>query len=300
LKGSKLKYSGGRRQKGRWKISGVSNLLKWAESDRERRIIKMPINKVVGSFDVAVKDFFDGATVLIGGFGTPGGCPSYLMEALGRQGAKDLTIVCNNVGFGKELMQVVAMFMKVPDWWYDGGELTNNRQVKKAIAAFPVLASPLLVSPFEKQLRAGEVEIDIVPQGTLAERIRAAKAGIGAFYCPVGPGTIVEKGKEVRVIDGRKHVLEYPIKADFGLIRAYKADRLGNLIYRGTSRTFNATMAGAAKVTIAEVDEVVEVGELDPESIVTPALYVDRVAVRPEEGRTQIVQKISKEEQLRN
>ena len=259
----------------------------------------MPINKVVGSFDAAVKDFFDGATVLIGGFGTPGGCPSYLMEALGKQGAKDLTIVCNNVGFGKELMQVVAMFMKVPDWWYDGGELTNNRQVKKAIAAFPVLASPLLVSPFEKQLRAGEVEIDIVPQGTLAERIRAAKAGIGAFYCPVGPGTIVEKGKEVRVIDGRKHVLEYPIKADFGLIRAYKADRLGNLIYRGTSRTFNATMAGAAKVTIAEVDEVVEVGELDPESIVTPAIYVDRVAVRPEEGRTQIVQKISIEEQLR-
>ena len=136
-------------------------------------------------------------------------------------------------------------------------------------------------------------------RSNLAERIRAAKAGIGAFYCPVGAGTIVEKGKEVRVIDGRKHVLEYPIKADFGLIRAYKADRLGNLIYRGTSRTFNATMAGAAKVTIAEVDEVVEVGELDPESIVTPALYVDRVAVRPKEGLTQIIQKISKEEQLR-
>jgi 3-oxoacid CoA-transferase A subunit len=220
------------------------------------------------------------------------------MEALGRQGAKELTIVCNNVGFGKELMKVVSMFMKVPDWWYDGGQLADNRQVKKAIAAFPVLASPLLVSPFEKQLRAKEVEIDIVPQGTLAERIRAAKAGIGAFYSPVGPGTIVEKGKEVRVIDGRKHVLEYPIKADFALIRAYKADRLGNLVYRGTSRTFNATMAGAAKVTIVEVDEVVEVGELDPESVVTPALYVNRVAVRPEAGRTKIVQRIGKEEQL--
>jgi 3-oxoacid CoA-transferase A subunit len=220
------------------------------------------------------------------------------MEALGRQGAKELTIVCNNVGFGKELMKVVSMFMKVPDWWYDGGQLADNRQVKKAIAAFPVLASPLLVSPFEKQLRAKEVEIDIVPQGTLAERIRAAKAGIGAFYSPVGPGTIVEKGKEVKVIDGRKHVLEYPIKADFALIRAYKADRLGNLVYRGTSRTFNATMAGAAKVTIVEVDEVVEVGELDPESVVTPALYVNRVAVRPEAGRTKIVQRIGKEEQL--
>lgn len=258
----------------------------------------MAINKVVDSFDEAVKDFFDGAIVLIGGFGTPGGCPSYLMEALGRQGAKELTIVCNNVGFGKELMQVVAMFTIAPDWWYDGGQLADNRQVKKAIAAFPVLASPLLVSPFEKQLRAKEVEIDIVPQGTLAERIRAAKAGIGAFYSPVGPGTIVEKGKEVKVIDGRKHVLEYPIKADFALIRAYKADRLGNLVYRGTSRTFNATMAGAAKVTIAEVDEVVEVGELDPESVVTPALYVNRVAVRPEAGRTKIVQRIGKEEQL--
>jgi len=258
----------------------------------------MAINKVVDSFDEAVKDFFNGATVLLGGFGTPGGCPSYLMEALGRHGAKDLTIVCNNVGFGKELMQVVAMFTKAPDWWYDGGQLADNRQIKKAIAAFPVLASPLLVSPFEKQLRASEVEIEIVPQGTLAERIRAAKAGIGAFYCPVGPGTIVEKGKEVKVIDGRKHVLEYPIKADFALIRAYKADRLGNLVYRGTSRTFNATMAGAAKVTIAEVDEVVELGELDPESVVTPALYVDRVAVRPEAGRTEIVQRIGKEEQL--
>jgi len=258
----------------------------------------MAINKVVDSFDEAVKDFFDGATVLIGGFGTPGGSPSYLMQALGRHGAKGLTIVCNNVGFGAELMQLGAKFTTVPDWWYDGGHLSSNRQVKKAIAAFPVLASPLLVSPFEKLLRAGEVEIEIVPQGTLAERIRAAKAGIGAFYCPVGPGTIVEKGKEVKVIDGRKHVLEYPIKADFALIRAFKADRLGNLVYRGTSRTFNATMAGAAKVTIAEVDEVVEVGEFDPESVITPAIYVDRVAVRPEEGRTKFVQKIGKEEQL--
>jgi 3-oxoadipate CoA-transferase alpha subunit len=258
----------------------------------------MAINKVLDSFDEAVKDFFDGATVLIGGFGTPGGCPSYLMKALGRHGAKDLTIVCNNVGFGNELMQMVGQLMTLPDWWYDGGDLAANRQVKRAIAAFPVLASPLLVSPFEKQLRAGEVEIEIVPQGTLAERIRAAKAGIGAFYCPVGPGTIVEKGKETKVIKGRKHVLEYPIEADFALVSAYRADRLGNLVYRGTSRTFNATMAGAAKVTIAEVDRVVEVGELDPESVVTAAAYVDRIAARPEEGLTKVVQRISKEEQL--
>lgn len=258
----------------------------------------MAINKVVASFDDAVKDVFDGATILIGGFGTPGGSPSYLIEALSRQGAKNLTIVGNTVGIGRELMQVVASFLSVPDWWYDGGQLAANQQVKKGIAAFPVSASPLLVSPFEKQLRAGEVEIEIVPQGTLAERIRAAKAGIGAFYSPVGPGTIVEKGKEVRVINGRKHVLEYPIKGDFAFIRAYKADRLGNLLYRGTSRSFNVTMAGAAKVTIAEVDEVVEVGELDPERVDTPAIYVNRIVVRPAEGRTQIKQKISKEEQL--
>ena len=195
-------------------------------------------------------------------------------------------------------MQMVGQLMTLPDWWYDGGDLAANGQVKRAIAAFPVLASPLLVSPFEKQLRAGEVEIEIVPQGTLAERIRAAKAGIGAFFCPVGPGTIVEKGKETKVIKGRKHVLEYPIEADFALVRAYRGDRLGNLVYRGTSRTFNATMAGAAKVTIAEVDQVVEVGELDPESVVTPAAYVDRIAVRPEEGLTKVVQRIGKEEQL--
>lgn len=258
----------------------------------------MAINKVVASFDEAVKDVFDGATILIGGFGTPGGSPSYLIEALSRQGAKNLTIVGNTVGIGRELMQVVASFLSVPDWWYDGGQLAANRQVKKGIAAFPVSASPLLVSPFEKQLRAGEVEIEIVPQGTLAERIRAAKAGIGAFYSPVGPGTIVEKGKEVRVINDRKHVLEYPIKGDFAFIRAYKADRLGNLLYRGTSRSFNVTMAGAAKVTIVEVDEVVEVGELDPERVDTPAIYVNRIVVRPAEGRTQIKQRISKEEQL--
>ncbi len=258
----------------------------------------MPANKVVDGFDGAVRDIFDGATILIGGFGVSGGCPSYLIEALSRQGAKNLTIVGNTTGLGRELKKMVAKYRVIPDWHEDAGLLVENRQVKKAIAAFPVSASPVLVAPFEKQLRAGEVEIEMVPQGTLAERIRAAKAGIAAFYTPTGPGTIMERGKELRVIDGRKHVLEYAIKADFALIRAYKADRLGNLIYRGTSRTFNATMAGAAKVTIAEVDEVVEVGELDPEAIVTPALFVDRVVVRPEEGRTRIVQRIRKEEQL--
>ena len=257
----------------------------------------MPIDKVVESFDEAVKDIFDGAIVLFGGFGGAGGCPSYLIEALARQGAKELTIVGNTTGMGGELgKQLRAMGRMFPDWWEDVGLLCQNKQVKKGIAAFPVPASPLLVSPFEKQLRAGEVEIEMVPQGTLAERIRANKAGIGAFFTPTGPGTIIEKGKEVRVIDGRPHVLEYPIKADFAFIRAYKADRLGNLIYRGTSRTFNPTMAGAAKVTIAEVDEVVPLEEMDPEAVVTPAIWVERVVVRPEEGMTKVIQKIRMEE----
>ena len=256
----------------------------------------MAINKVVKSFDEAVKDVFDGAVILFGAFGAgPGGWCSYLIRALAEQGAKELTVAGNTTGWGREMMKARGRVM--PDWWDDIGILCENKQVKKGIAAFPVAPSPLLVTPFEKQLRAGEVEIEMVPQGTLAERIRARKAGIGAFFTPTGPGTIIEKGKEVRVIDGKPHVLEYPIKADFAFIRAYKADRLGNLVYRGTSRTFNATMAGAAKVTIAEVDEVVPVGELDPEAIVTPALYVDRVVVRPEEGKTRIVQRIRREEQ---
>jgi 3-oxoacid CoA-transferase A subunit len=123
----------------------------------------------------------------------------------------------------------------------------------------------------------------MVPQGTLAERIRAAKAGLGGVYTPVGVGTVVEEGKETKIIDGKKYMLELPIKADFALIKAHKADRWGNLVYRGSSRTFNETMAGAAKVTIAEVDEIVELGDLDPEEIVTPCVYVDRVVCRPEE-----------------
>ena len=233
----------------------------------------MPVNKVVKSFDEAVKDVFDGAVILFGGF-AGGSHSTYLIQALARQGAKELTVVINTLGF------------------IDG--LCNNKQVKKGIASFLVV--PGHVTAFENQLLAGEVEGELVPQGTLAERVRANKAGIGAFFTPTGPGTLMEQGKEVRIIDGRPHVLEYAIKADFAFIRAYKADRLGNLIYRGTSRTFNATMAGAAKVTIAEVDEVVPFGELDPDAIATPALYVQRVVVRPEEGRTRIVQKIKKEE----
>src|SRR4030042_2018110 len=184
------------------------------------------INKVVQSFDAAVADIYDGAVVLMGGFGPANGTPSNLLRALVKQGAKNLTLAANTPGYGREL------------------------------------------------------EVEMVPQGTLAERIRAAKAGVGAFFIPTGAGTVLEKGKEKRVIDGRDHILEYPLKADFALVRAYRADRYGNCVYQGTSRNFNPVMAGAAKVTIVEVDELVELGSLSPEATVTPGIYVDRIVVR--------------------
>ena len=251
----------------------------------------MPINKVVSSFDEAVADIHDGATILIGGFGAVGGCPSYLIRALAKQGAKNLTIVLNAGGLGTEIIRGMASRMLAPDWYMDAGLLVENGQVRKAIAAVPVSQTPAMVWPLEKRMLAGEAEIETVPQGTLAARIQAAKDGIAAIYTPTGPGTVIEEGKEVRVFDGRKHLLEYAIKADFAFVRAFKADRWGNLIYRGTSRTFNATMAGAAKVNIAEVDEVVPLGAITPEVVVTPAFWIDRVVPRPDEGRTREVQK---------
>ena len=151
---------------------------------------------------------------------------------------------------------------------------------KKTIVAAPALVN--LEHPLERGVNTGQIELEMVSLGTLAERVRAAKAGIGAFYSPTGVGTDIEKGKESRIIDGRKYLLEYPIKADFGLIRAHKGDRWGNLVYRKGSRSINATMAGAARITIAEVDEIVDLGDLDPELIVTPGIYVDRVVARPE------------------
>ena len=248
----------------------------------------MPINKVVPSFDEAVADIFDGAVLLIGGFGGPGECPSYLISAVARRDVRELTIVGNSGGWGMELIELIRSRMmsilRFPADFVDPGILVEQGQVKKGILAFPAAPSPLVLTPFEKKVASGDVELELAAQGTLAERIRAGKAGIAAFYPPTGFGTVVEPGKEVRVFDGRPHLLEHAIRGDFSLIRAHKADRFGNLVYRGTSRTFNATMAGASSVTIAEVDEVVEVGALDPESVVTPGLYVDRVVVRPKGG----------------
>ena len=235
----------------------------------------MPINKIVDSFDKAVADIEDGATIMIGGFGIVAGAPSLLLEALGRKGSKDLTMISNVTGFGKAVWsQLGFKFAEDPDI------LVRNGQIKKAIATAPV--STIYQNNFERLLRAGKVELETVSQGTLAERIRMAKAGIGGMYVSVGVGTVVEEGKETKIIDGKKYILELPLKADFALIKAYKADRWGNLVYRRTSRTFNAVMAGAATVTIAEVEEIVELGELDADAIHTPGIYVDRVVVRPQ------------------
>lgn len=243
------------------------------------------MNKIIGSFDEAVSDIQDGATIMIGYFGHPGECPCWLIRALARRGTKNLTVITNVIGWGRTLIPVfrerIKSLVRTPSWWDDPGLLVENGQVKKAICSWASGMSPADVNDFEKRFRAGEVELEMVPQGTLAERIRAGKAGIPAFYVRTGVGTVVEEGKEVRIFDGKKYILEHALMADFALIHAHKADRWGNLVYRGLSRTFNPTMAGVARVTIAEVDEIVELGELDPEVIVTPAVYVDRVVARP-------------------
>ena len=237
------------------------------------------INKVVKDFDEAVKDVFDGAVVLMGGFGPANGTPSNLLRALLKLGVKDLTLAANTPGMGRA-PEGSRPFRKTPPAYDDGGILIQSGRVKKVICAFPGVARPGIPAPLFDRWQAGTLEVEMVPQGTLAERIRAAKAGVGAFFIPTGAGTVIEKGKEKRVIDGREHILEYPIKADFALVRAHRADRYGNCVYQGTSRNFNSVMAGAAKITIVEADELVELGGIDPETIVTPGIYVDRIVVR--------------------
>ena len=243
----------------------------------------MAIDKVVASSDEAVADVFDGAVILCGGFGCVGGAPSTLFRALAKRPVKDLTLVGNAPLLGRDAQEALARTMTVPESYADASLLLQNGQVRKLIVSVPAMAIVRMQEPFPvvKALQEGQdIEIELVAQGTLAERIRAARAGISAFYTPTGIGTFLEKGKEVRTFNNREYLLEFAIKADFGFIWAYKADRYGNLIYRGTSRTFNASMAGAATITIAEVAEVVELGELDPEAVVTPGVYVNRVVTR--------------------
>jgi 3-oxoadipate CoA-transferase alpha subunit len=242
------------------------------------------IDKTISTFDAAVADIPDGATIHVGGFVGPGYTPSYLIAALARQGASRLTIVTTAMGVGaqrqRQYNQEVRSLMRIPDDFFGVGLLVELHRVAKGITTFPAGTRGGVESPFEQLLRGGEAEVELLGQGSLAERIRCARAGIAGFYTPVGVGTVVAEGKEVREFNGVKHVLEMAIPADFALIRAHKADRYGNLTYRGPS-TFNATMAGAARVTIAEVDEIVPLGDLDPHHIGTPGVYVQRVVKRP-------------------
>ena len=224
------------------------------------------INKVLETFEEAVKDVPDGAVIMVGNFAGPGGTPFYLIHALRRQGAKNLTIVANTAGG-------IGLTLDYDDHRI----LFENKQVKKVIASFPFSTSASRPSVAEKQILSGEVELEIVPQGTLSERIRAGGAGIPAFYTPTGAGTVIEKGKEVKVFDNRPCLLERALKADYAFVRAFKADLMGNLVYRGTQRQFNPIMAIAARTTIAEVDRIVDTGELDPESVITPGIYVKRI-----------------------
>ena len=215
------------------------------------------IDKLVPSLADAVRDIPDGATVMIGGFGTAG-LPNELLEALIAQGAKDLTIVNNNAGNGETGLAA----------------LLKAKRVRKILCSFPRQVDS---HHFDALYRAGKIELELVPQGNLAERIRAAGAGIGAFYTPTGYATDLAKGKETRLINGRGYVLEYPIHADFALIKAERADRWGNLVYRKTARNFGPIMASAAKCAVVQVREIVALGALDPEAIVTPGIFVKRL-----------------------
>jgi 3-oxoadipate CoA-transferase alpha subunit len=214
-------------------------------------------SKKYESADAAVADIGNGATIMIGGFGLAGQ-PVELIDALLRKKPKDLTIVANNAGNGDAGLAL----------------LIEAGCVKRILCSFPRQVDS---HHFDAAYRDGKIELEVVPQGNLAERIRAAGAGIGAFFTPTGYGTLLAEGKETREINGRNYVLEYPIHADFALIKAYKADEMGNLVYRKTARNFGPIMATAAKTTIAQVSEILPTGSLDPEVIVTPGIFVQRI-----------------------
>lgn len=219
------------------------------------------INKLVDSVAQALSSVQDGATVLVGGFGNAG-IPAELIDGLIEQGAKDLIIVCNNAGNGDHGLAA----------------LLKAGRVRKILCSFPRQADSYV---FDGLYRSGQIELELVPQGNLAERIRAAGAGIGAFFCPTGYGTELAKGKETREINGKQYVLEYPIYGDVALIKAEEGDRWGNLTYRKAARNFGPVMATASKLTVASVHTVRELGEMDPEAIVTPGIFVHKVVKVP-------------------
>jgi 3-oxoadipate CoA-transferase alpha subunit len=224
--------------------------------------------RIFDTADEAVADVHEGASVMFGYFSGTVGSPTELVQALIRLGVGGLTVIANG-----------TTQARVPG---NAQPMVNANQVKKAICSFPVSSRTTAggASPFEQGFEDGTIELELVPQGTLAERMRAAGAGIPAFYTPTGVGTRIAEGKEVREFEGRQYVLERALHAEFALVKAYKADTMGNLVYRYTARNFNPLMASAARITIAEVDEIVEAGELDPEVIVTPGIFVDRLYVR--------------------
>jgi len=215
------------------------------------------IDKTLPTVEAAVADIHDGASVMIGGFGTAG-MPDQLIDALIVQGARDLTIINNNAGSGEAGLAA----------------LLKAKRVRKIICSFPRQTDS---HHFDALYRAGEIELELVPQGNLAARIQAAGAGLGAIFTPTGYGTLLAEGKETREINGRHYVLEYPIHASFALIKAQQGDRWGNLVYRKTARNFGPIMAMAAACTIAQVAKVVPLGTLDPEGVVTPGIFVQRV-----------------------
>jgi len=213
------------------------------------------VNKVVPNADAAIADLTDGASIMVGGFGLCG-IPENLIDAVRRKGTKNLTVMSNNAGVNQ----------------FGLGRLLETRQIAKVVGSY-VGENKVL----EGLALSGEIELQLMPQGTLAERIRAGGAGIAGFYTPTGVGTVVAEGKEVREFQGRPYLLERALTADFAFIKAWKGDRWGNLIYRKTARNFNPMMATAARVAIAEVEELVELGELDPNAVVTPGIYVKRI-----------------------
>jgi 3-oxoacid CoA-transferase subunit A len=227
------------------------------------------MRKIQDSADAAIQDIQDGATLMVGGFGLCGN-PEHLIAALERKGVKDLVVISNNCGTTDLGL----------------GVLLKSRQIRKMVASYVGENKE-----FERQFLSDELEVELSPQGTLAERIRAGVAGIGGFYTATGVGTVVAEGKEIRVIDGREYVLEKPLRADFALVKAWKGDPWGNLVFRKTARNFNAVMCGAARVTIAEVEEIVPLGGIPPDAVHVPSVYVQRLLhgrqyVKPIERRT--------------
>ena len=224
----------------------------------------MQHGKVYPSALSAVEDVFDGAVIMLGGFGGPG-LPQSLVKALMEQGARELTFICN------------TCFEPKPDE-YNVADLVEQGQVRKLITTF--IGRPNQEVPALDLWRKGKLEVEVVPQGILAERMRSAAAGLGGVFIPNGVGTVFEEGQEKRVFDGRDYILVTPLRADFALIGAHEGDYLGNLTYRLTQRNYNPTMASAAAVTVAEVREIVEIGDIDPERVVTPGIYVNRLVVK--------------------